>query len=379
MTVHRMIRGSVVGALAAAVVALLPAAAGAAEWQRLPDAPGGEAFALVSGVPTVAYPTSAGVRVARPTPSGDAWRFLGGPVRREAGREVADPALAQGPDGRLWVAWTERDANDNRQVRVSRLVGNTWQAVGGQINPVIDPDKGPSSASELQLEFFEGTPYVVFLLNDPIEVHIEAARLSGDGSSWQSIDPPASADADPRVVVSGGRLYVTKTLRLIPGVAAYRLKSDKTGWESIDSLNAPDRSTSGDLADVGGSPAALFRDMDNPGLFVSAFGADEAWAPLGGGPLASGAGSPQSLTGAGKVPYAAWLEGGSLQVSSIENGVWSRTPSPSTPGSEATDALARIRQLRHLPDVAGDERRRHVDARGAARRAVRAAARQRRR
>src|SRR4051812_35006704 len=115
MTLHRKVLGSVVGVLAAVVTALAPAAANAApEWTRLANPPGGEAFTTVSGAQYVAYTSSAGVRVARLTPSGDGWQQVGAPIRHTAGAQVFEPDLLQAPDNRVWVTWTELDSNDTR-------------------------------------------------------------------------------------------------------------------------------------------------------------------------------------------------------------------------------------------------------------------------
>jgi hypothetical protein len=342
MTLHRKVRGTVAGVLAAVVTALVPAAASAApEWQRLPDPPGGDAFALVGGVPMTAYATTAGVRVVRPTVSGDAWRFVGGPIRREAGHEVREPSIAEGPDGRPWVAWTELDSSGRvRQARVAKLVGTTWRMVGGQINVPIDPDRGPASANDPQLAFFEDTPYVAYLQDNPAETSISVVRLSADGSTWERISPPGGPDSRARIVASGGRLYVTKVVRTLPAVLAYRLKPDGTGWEDAGAPSSPELSSSGELAAVGGAPAVFFADHDTGDLVVSSLGADDTWAPLGGGPLAAGSGSVESLAGVGEVPYAAWLDGGALNVSFVEDGSWAQTPSPGMAGSDAT--LARL-------------------------------------
>src|SRR4051794_35377700 len=96
-------RVAVACALALVTAALAPSAASAREdWSRLADPPGGDELTLVSGVPHVAYTSSAGVRVVRPSASGDGWRQVGGPIRHMSGRQVFDPSMVQAPDGKLW-------------------------------------------------------------------------------------------------------------------------------------------------------------------------------------------------------------------------------------------------------------------------------------
>src|SRR4051794_23432194 len=167
----RVVMACALGALAAA---LTPAVASASpDWQPLADppradvfgpAPGGTdhsySFTLASAVPTVAYVSFAGIRVAQATPDGASWEQVGAPIKHALGSsQVFEPSVAADPDGDLWVTWTELDAQGIRQARVARFDGSSWdEVVGGDrpINIEVDPRRGPSSAYEPQLVFFGG-------------------------------------------------------------------------------------------------------------------------------------------------------------------------------------------------------------------------------
>jgi hypothetical protein len=341
-------------ALTFAVLAIAPALASAApQWQQLPDPPGGAAIALVSGVPYVAYASPAGVRVARPTPKGDAWRQVGGPIRHASGSAVYDPTIAQAPDKHLWVAWTEVDASNVRQARVARLDGKVWhEVVGGPrpINQNIDPSQWPAtSAYEPVIGFFGGSVYVAYTQDTPVDYVLGVVRLKRDGSAFERLDPPPQNRLQhPRIAVSGGRLYVAAAETLGPGTYVVRLNASGTGWDPrFNEPSGDEFAYFGDIADIGGSLGVLFARYQSYDLDVSSLGADGTWAPVGPGPVAtsdSGRFDPQSLVAPGGVPYAAWLDGAaaphSVQVAVLQGGAWVRLPSPSAAGTDAQ--LARL-------------------------------------
>jgi hypothetical protein len=344
-------RATVVCALAFAIAALAPATASAApQWQQLTDPPGGDAITLVSGVPHVAYVSSAGVRVVRPTPSGDGWQQVGGPIRHTSGKQVFDPSLAEAPDHKLWVAWTEIGDLNRRQARVARLDGNVWhEVVGGAqpINMAFDPHYTNSfSAYEPALAFFGGTVYVAYTQDSPSEYLLGVVRLKADGTAFERLDPPpADRHFRPRIAVSGGRLYVASTESLIPSIFVARLNPAGTGWTRLPEPPPNERAFFGDLADIGGSPAVLYAGYDSFDVDVVSLGAGDAWGPIGPGPLATSdvrAFDAESLVAVDGVPYAAWLEGAaaphSVQVARLSGGDWSRLPSPSAAGADAVKA-----------------------------------------
>jgi len=337
--------------LVCAVAALLAPASASAdpEWSRLTDPPGADAMAVVSGAPYVAYASPQGVRVARPEPGGDSWVQVGVPIRHTAGADVRDPTVIQAPDGRVWVAWTEADARGVYQVRVARRSGTAWQQVVGGARPInadIDPNRGPASGGGPQIAFLDATPYVSYIQDNPSESSISVVRLNADGSAWERLNPPVGADARPRIASSGGRLYVAKSDRIGPAAVVYRLKADKTGWESVGALGFPDHAFFGDIADIGGAPSGLFVTAEDHQLFASSLDSADAWQPIGGGPILTSdpRALPESLTALAGVPYAAWLQGPTgahaVQVAYVKDGAWTQVPSPSTVDADAE--MARV-------------------------------------
>jgi Ca2+-binding RTX toxin-like protein len=228
---------------------------------------------------------------------------------------------------------------------VARRDGTAWHEIVGGARPINV--SGSGSASEPQIAFLDGTPYVAYLQDNPPQTSIGVVRLTNDGSAWERVDPPAGADARPRMASSGGRLYVAKSDRLGPGALVYRLKADRTGWESLGALGVPDHAFFGDIADAGGAPAALFATEESNQLTASTLDSADTWQPLGGGPILtsdSRVSDPQAITALAGVPYAAWLQGGAgahiVQVAYVKDGAWTQAPSPSSEGADA--GLARL-------------------------------------
>jgi hypothetical protein len=366
----RVVTACLLGALTAA---LAPAAASAApDWQPLADPPRADvfgpapegpdqsySFTLASGVPTVAYVSFAGIRVAQATPDGASWEQVGAPIRHALGPvQVYEPSVAADPDGDLWVTWTELAGNGIRQARVARFDGTSWNEVVGGDRPInidVDPRRGPSSAYEPQLAFFGGTAYVVYSQDNPAEIVLGAVRLKTDGSAWERIDPPATTRAlRPGAVVSGGRLYASALEGLAGGAYLFRLNSAGTGWDRLggDGPSENQGGRFGGVADLGSRPGLLFaspvyEDSIFAGLSLDVFDLDSAgaWQSLGGGPLATSASyaiTPESLKALDGVPYAAWLQGDegsrSLEVAAQEDGTWNQLPSPSGTASDAVFA-----------------------------------------
>src|SRR3954463_12971540 len=237
----RMVMACALGALAAALTPAVASAPPTGQPLAAPPradvfgpAPGGTdhsySFTLASGVPTVAYVSFAGIRVAQASPDGASWEQVGAPLKHSLGSDqLFEPAVAADPDGDLWAAWTELDSNGIRQARVAHFDGSSWNEVVGGNRPInidVDPRRGPSSAYEPQLVFFGGTAYVVYSQDTPAEIVLGAVRLTGDGSAWERIDPPGAIRAvEPRTFVSDGRLYAATVAGLSNGVYLFSLNS----------------------------------------------------------------------------------------------------------------------------------------------------------
>ncbi len=114
----------------------------------------------------------------------------------------------QAPDGRVWVAWTEKDAGGTLQVRVARRDGTAWHEVVGGARPInIAPSSaGSTSGFEPRIGFSNGTPYVAYVQDNPVESVLGAVRLKADGSAWECVDPPGGGRAaNPQIAASGGQ------------------------------------------------------------------------------------------------------------------------------------------------------------------------------
>jgi hypothetical protein len=348
-------RRSATAAVLAVATALLvlPALASAqSPFQRYSTAaPGGGAFAVVGGNPYVARTSSAGVRVYRFTAAGS-WKQVGAAVRRDAGRRIGDLSLAAGPDGAPWLIWSEEKGN-KFLMRAARFTGVSWQQVGGPVNPATGGQFGipRAIASQPQLVFFEGRPYVA-MLTAGADTSATVMRLTTNGRAWRRVGGvPQGARTDRvRIAVARGRLYSVVREVFFPTMAVGRLNAAGTGWERLPSPQTADAEFA-DVAGIDGRVEILFGSIPGDGstgsLDVSRLGADDVWRPAGD-PVATGISgrryNGQSLIGGdGPVRYATWIpeegpDAGTLRVSRFVNGTWTQLPSPTGAGFAAGSA-----------------------------------------
>lgn len=338
--------------LAVAAVAAPAVASAAPHWNELKaPAPGGDDVVIAGGAPMVAYVAPDGVHVAQLSKNGKSWKQLGQPVRHTAGAQVFQPDLAVAPNGWLWLAWTELDAEGAGQARVARLDGSNWREVVGGARPINrTPDEGwePKyfSAYSPDILFFGGRPYVAYVQDTPSEFTLAVRRLSADGSRWEgvagnflSVNRPGA----PKLAVSGGRLYVATQDLLVPTVAVFRLDPATDRFVRLSDPNLPDMAMFGDLGNLGGRPGVLFTRYNGGPLEVWALGAGDAWQRAGGVLASGGDPSGQSLVSVGGVPYVAWLSGpgGDRMLHTAylrKDGSWREITVPGAAGANALSA-----------------------------------------
>ncbi|MEA2440982.1 MAG: hypothetical protein QOH76_2406 [Thermoleophilaceae bacterium] len=337
--------------IALALLILIPAAASAASFQRVGQAPGGDDLAVIKGVPHVAFAAADGVHVSKLT-SGNVWQPVGGTIRHTGGAVVGSPSLTSDPNGVPWVVWTEVDSSDTAQARVARYVNGSWQEVVGGARPINasqNPPDVPDSAFDPQIAIFGRRPYVAYIQDTVAEFTLDAVRLSADGSKWEHIAPPQiSRPADPRIAVSGGHLYLAAEALFGPDIFFFRLNDAGTAWDEVGDPSG--YQILGDLADVGGAPVLGYfgnpADESPLGLRAQVLGANEQWSQLDSAAATANGDEifePESVAGAGSVPYVSALAGPDeshrVIVSRFAGGAWEALASPSDAGADATNAV----------------------------------------
>ena len=160
----------------------------------------------VAGVPYAAWSeddgTAAQVRVARL--EGSAWTPVGGSLN-VSGTVDADGPRITGIGGVPHVAWPEGNGA-TRHLRVKRLDGSTWTAVGGAVETA--PGTYPSSPS---IADAGGRVVLAWDQYDGSVYHVYAGRF--DGTTWLAIGGVLNAAAErdanrPSVTIIGGVPYL---------------------------------------------------------------------------------------------------------------------------------------------------------------------------
>ena len=335
-----------VAALLALMAVAVPASAGAAKWQRLADPPGGGTLADFGGTAYVAYASPEGVRVVRANSRGTQWQQVGSLIRHTAGAAVFDPSLAQAPDGSLWVTWTEADAYGTLQVRVARFDGSAWHEVVGGDRPINsvpfnpqDPTL-PASGHQPHLTFYKGVPYVAYVQDNPTESVLEIYRLNAAGTAWERTGMPGTQRADrPRIVVSGGQLYVAAD-DYIGGLMYYRFDPSGPRWVAMP-YPVNEFADFGDLTDLGGRPALLFSTrslFESSDYYVGLAVGDPPRPPV---KIATSETEntlvAKSIATSGRDAYVAWIDAGRLRIARLKGGSWKPLPSPAGAGANVVD------------------------------------------
>ncbi len=203
--------------------------------------------------------------LAFPAAAAAAWSAVGGALNFDQNNDashVSAAAIAGDP----YATWDEVDVNGNNQVRVARLSGSTWTAVGGSLN--VDPTKAAGIPS---IADFGGVPYV----------------------AWDEADHTVNSSA----------VFEIRVARFVAG--AWHAVGGSPNL-NVTTGNARDPH----LADVGGVPYVVFSEDDGSGpqIHVARF-TGSAWTPVG---TALGGGQLPGLADVAGMPYVVWqdLSGG---------------------------------------------------------------------
>ena len=332
--------------LALALLAVTAGAASAGSFQSFADPPGGDDFAVIDGVPHVAWTDAGGVHVARLDTASGPWRQVGTAFRHSPGsaRAVADASLASNPAGLPWVVWTEVDRHEVAQVRVARFDGTAWYEVVGGEHPLNPPPYQPgdyvaNSGFWPQLTFYGGVPYVGWTQDELGEVQAYVARLRSDGSAWETIGRPGDNRRQVRLVVSGGRLFLAWPSFPNETPSILRLNQAGTGWEGVHRpVDAEELDRFGDIADVQGVLHLLYSGNTQHVERLDSF--EELGTGFPGGEDAIR--ERLSLAADGAVPYASQVVGKEpnrdLQVYRYASGSWQLLSQPDTAGQDVDAA-----------------------------------------
>ncbi|MGC4114496.1 MAG: hypothetical protein QM765_07770 [Myxococcales bacterium] len=152
-----------------------------------------------SGHPVVAWTEElhvklSGLFVARW--DGRAWQRLGS-VPALGPDYYLKPALAMGPDQRVWLAWAEHQMAG--PVRVVRFDGKAWEDIGGKW--LTNATGGAVLQASLLVDT-SGQAWVAWTAEDPkTRFHVNLARW--DGKAWERVPRPAveAEELDPKLAM----------------------------------------------------------------------------------------------------------------------------------------------------------------------------------
>lgn len=251
--------GSVVVAWKPSASGIALARLGAGGWELLPTL--GDQFSYAPSIASAGGELYVGyqqnesdqedVRVARL--SGGAWQAVGGVLDASERDQPLLPQLGEADLGatdpalaadgdRLFAAWVEGGA-----VRAASLDGTSWPLAGAATTT--------GSPAELDLAVAGGTPYVAWRsATGSFNVHV--ARF--DGSSWTEPAPAVAGDA-PDLAAIGGAPWLS--WRESGKLRAARLSSQGTAWEQpAAAINRQSVWSPGALTDVNGIPFVAYAE-----------------------------------------------------------------------------------------------------------------------
>jgi hypothetical protein len=298
-------------------------------------------LASVGDIPYVAWEEYDGshfqVRVKRL--EAGSWTAVGDSLNVSTSRDAGAPSIAS-VGGVPYVTWHESDgAND--QIRVKRLDGAAWQAVGGSLN-VSSTMSGRSPG----IADVGGVPYVAWQEEDGIAAQIRVARL--EGSAWVavggSLNVAATQDADrPRIASLGGLPYVVWPEDAASKNAIHVRRLEAGTWNLVGGpiAAAPDHVVgSPSIAAVGDKPVVVWEEQfDHAQVHAARFDGSN-WAPVGGALNVSTdfVAAYPSIASVGGVPYVSWDEYDSatsrqIRVRRLDPDIVSQSATPTATGA----------------------------------------------
>lgn len=350
----------------------LPGTAGAA-WNQPTAAPlnfdpTGDAFdpsiTTVGGSPYLAWDeiigTARRVHVDQLTDGG--WATVGGSLNIDSTKKAELPSIAS-IGGTPYVAWDEKDGGAY-QVHVAEFTGGAWNPVGGSLN--IDPTKNAGSASIADVG---GIPYVAWAeANGATSVQIRVARLSGGG--WSAVGGSLNVDPtkqalNPRITTVAGIPYVTWQELVGTHDDVFVKRFVGGAWSAVGgplNVDATEPAELPSITDVGGIPyVAWFEGSASASQVHVAQFTGAGWRAVGGAlnldPTEDA--GPPSITNAGGIPFVTWNESNAgvsqIRVAQFKEGAWT-TIGGSLNADPAHGAdLAVITMVAGTPYVAWEE------------------------
>ncbi|MCC6629565.1 MAG: hypothetical protein IT340_19470, partial [Chloroflexi bacterium] len=262
------------------------------------------------------------------------WGNLAGAASEDglsgSGGLSTDPAVAMGPDGSSYAAWTDTRSG-NPQVLVARLVGGAWtelagsaggNALGAGVAPGVNAAFAPSIAIDAS-----GAPVVAWTADhDGGQSDIRVARFDSGSGQWEAlggslgsggISGTGTAGAVKLVMTSSGPVAVW----LDGSAGAQRIYarsySSGGGWVTVGAGSASGNGLAGgtfaaDVRDVAvasdGSRIALaWTQLDASGLrqvYLREFSAG-VWSALSGSASGTGVSGLAEAAAAGSISHGA--------------------------------------------------------------------------
>jgi hypothetical protein len=198
---------------------------------------GGNADLIIDNVgkPVVAWHESGSLSIARW--SGTEWRGLGGLLTKGSDHYHLDPSLAVDTEGAIWVAWNGGTASKSF-VRVSKWANSKWHDIGMTVSGILHRSSKVQEPSIVVLP--EGRIFVAWLERD-IPKNSQLALALWDGTMWAPLAPPSLSDETehhpwlPSVSATGNGdpvlAWTGRDETDISSVFIYRLLSD--GWARL--------------------------------------------------------------------------------------------------------------------------------------------------
>jgi hypothetical protein len=220
-----------------------------------------------------------------------------------------------------YVAWEEYDASNRSQIRVRRLEGGTWVAVGGSLNVSTGRDAySPSVAS------VGGIPYAAWQEYDGSHFQIRVKRL--EAGSWTAVGDSlnflASQDAETPSITSVGDVPYVAWRESDGTHQQIRVKwFDGLAWQPVGtSLNiSPAKNAQfPSITAAAGMPYVAWVEDDGIASQVRVARLEgTAWAPVGGSLNVSPAQDSErpQIGVVSEIPYVTWTEDGATSGSQV--------------------------------------------------------------
>lgn len=260
------------------------------------------------GHPIAALTNRSGIQVFAWSPGEDAWTPLGSMLTQQF--QPGLPDLEVGPEGEIFVAWTQPDASEpwenRRNAHIARWNPDqeSWIRSGLALERDIKDD-----ASSAALWLDDGVPYVAFSVQtSDNDDSVEVVAWDPASESWETVGAPIPATARAGIVSMGRNSQGALLLlwRASFRVFTHRYNKGADAW--IANAMPPLDGFAGDAAWVDGAPTVPlfdrsgFRTMEADGV---------QWRLLDAGATPR----PQSIGSVGGVavdtrgrPVLAWLD-----------------------------------------------------------------------